>query len=129
MLVNQVRDWVAQMFVWDQAEKQTIARAAMAQGFNLPDAMYARPFPGSVSSLSVQTQAPAAQPTVATPKPARGVGTLAKVGLGAALALGAGGLGSGITALLMNRTPAALNTATGFGLQLEQSKTPPVVNQ
>lgn len=112
-LVNEVRSWMGQLFVWDQAEKQRIVRAAQAQGYGLPDEMYARPFPGSTPSnmTSVQQSKPA-------------LGTLAKLGIGAALAFGTGGAGLGAWSLMQGaaKTPAAVNTAEGFLIELEQSK-------
>lgn len=58
-------------------------------------------------------------PAPPTSPPAGGLGSLAKLGIGAALALGSGGLGVGVASLL-NRPaiPAAINSATGTGVEL-----------
>ena len=134
ILVNQVRDWVAQLFVWDLSEKQHINRAVVAKANGLPDAMYARPFPGSVpnslTAVNMQQPAPASPaPVMPAPSaaPTGGLSTLAKVGIAAALAAGTGGAGLGLWTLAGNvPNPAATSTTTtntsGFDITLEQAK-------
>jgi len=46
-LRDQARQWLRELFVWDQSEKQHLVRAAMAKGLGLMPEEYVRPFPGS----------------------------------------------------------------------------------
>lgn len=116
-LVHQVQHWMAQLFVWDVAEKQHINRAAIATGYGLPDAIYARPFPGSQgTSLNLTVQEKPAPPAAM-----RRPNGLAKAALLTALTFSAGGAGFGLASLL-NRpatTPAGATSATsGFLIDL-----------
>ena len=46
-LRDQARQWMRELFVWDQSEKQHLVRAAMAKGLGLMPEEYVRPFPGT----------------------------------------------------------------------------------
>lgn len=116
-LVDQVRDWTAQLFVWDQAEKQRIVRAADARGYGLPEDIYARPFPGSMgSSLSMIVK----EPSKPVMQPLRhGNGTLAKAALLTALTLGASGAGFGLSSLLNRPATPGVSTSTTSGFLID----------
>lgn len=51
--INDVKDWLRQLMVWDNAEKGHILRAGMAQNLGLDPAQYTRPFPGSPSTVTI----------------------------------------------------------------------------
>jgi len=51
-LKETVRDWLRQSFAWDFSEKQRIQRAAMATGLGMNPEQYARPFPGSNTTVT-----------------------------------------------------------------------------
>lgn len=51
-LKETVRDWMRQAFAWDFTEKQRIQRAAMATGLGMNPEQYARPFPGSNTTVT-----------------------------------------------------------------------------
>lgn len=113
-IVNWARDQMAQLFVWDHSEKQRIARAGFAQGYGLPDSIYARPFPGSTPS----TASIVSQPAPAAPS---GLSTLAKLSIGAALIGGPVG-----TYLAMKPaappTSSTITNTSGFDVTLEQAR-------
>jgi len=56
-LKETARDWLRQCLAWDFAEKQRLARAAMATGMGFSPEQYARPFPGSATTISVREAA------------------------------------------------------------------------
>lgn len=90
-LKETVRDWMRQSFAWDFAEKQRIARAAMAQGMGFNPEQYARPFPGTPVIIMSNEEK-----TVPVASPAPGflkspVGKLIVNALGTALLGGAAG--------------------------------------
>ena len=99
--VEKARDWLRQLFVWDHAEKQQIARAGQALGYGLDPDKFVRPFPGSPSNTTVNIA------------PAQRGGGLGKV-LGVVALLGtfglAGTLGMAVLDKLksgeQNRSPA-----------------------
>jgi len=119
--------WLMELFAYDVGEKQRLLRAATARGYGLPGAEFSRPYPGSSTTVQMQSTtqpaAPAASaspasPVSSTPSPpatdsgtagpasSPGVGSVAKAvtaGL-TALALAAGGV------YAWTRTPAPVET-------------------
>jgi hypothetical protein len=98
--MESARDWLRQTVVVDAAERQHIARAALAKNLGLNPDQYTRPFPGSPTVVNVsateQTTAASAAPTPPVPPaplpPAspQQPGGFVKLALVAALAAGTG---------------------------------------
>ena len=94
-LKETVRDWMRQSFAWDFAEKQRIARAAMAQGMGFNPEQYARPFPGT--PVIIMSNEEKTAPPVASPAPGflkSPAGKFIINALGTALLGGAAGAGA-----------------------------------
>lgn len=98
--INDTKDWLRQLLVWDNNEKATILRAGMAQNMGLDPSQYARPFPGTPQSVTVmntqgQQSQPPGQPMVSkTPSPYTVI-----VGILVGLAAGMAGTYAGLKTL------------------------------
>jgi hypothetical protein len=121
------KNWLRELFLWDTAQKQEVARAAMATGFGLNPQQYIKPFPGSntsnvtnigvtppaVPQLSPQV-APAVAPLASVPPPSVSPVSLARQllpGLGLA-GLGLSGmLGTGLLTYFLSRPATSVPAA------------------
>lgn len=99
--INDTKDWLRQLLVWDNNEKAAILRAGMAQNMGLDPSQYARPFPGTPQSVTLmsnqtpQQQAPQQQAMVSkNPNP-----WLIALGMATGLLAGTAGTIVGIKSL------------------------------
>lgn len=93
-LVQQLQAELGTLWLHDVNETMAIKRAAVAEGYGMEPGKFSRPYPGSVNV------------NITEPAPAKSPSTLLHVAAWAGLALGAAGLGAGITALLMKQGSA-----------------------